>query len=75
MQQLLTGKKRLLDENGVRFSGEWLDKDWVIAIMKYVLKREELCCNTRYLCSKYDGFVDSLKYKRKFIVMTYLVIG
>lgn len=23
MQQLLTGKKRLLDENGVRFSGEW----------------------------------------------------
>ena len=25
MQQLLTGKKRLLDENGVRFSGEWKD--------------------------------------------------
>ena len=24
MQQLLTGKKRLLDENGVAFSGEWL---------------------------------------------------
>lgn len=23
MQQLLTGKKRLLDENGMRFSGEW----------------------------------------------------
>lgn len=23
MQQLLSGKKRLLDENGVRFSGEW----------------------------------------------------
>ena len=23
MQQLLTGKKRLLDENGVRFEGEW----------------------------------------------------
>lgn len=23
MRQLLTGKKRLLDENGVRFSGEW----------------------------------------------------
>lgn len=23
MQQLITGKKRLLDENGVRFSGEW----------------------------------------------------
>lgn len=23
MQQLLTGKKRLLDDNGVRFSGEW----------------------------------------------------
>ncbi|RLT91615.1 MULTISPECIES: restriction endonuclease subunit S [unclassified Ketobacter] len=26
MQQLLTGKKRLLDENGVRFSGEWEQK-------------------------------------------------
>ena len=25
MQQLLTGKKRLLDEDGVRFSGEWKD--------------------------------------------------
>ncbi|MBR7627940.1 restriction endonuclease subunit S [Aeromonas popoffii] len=24
MQQLLTGKKRLLDSNGVRFSGEWI---------------------------------------------------
>ena len=24
MQQLLTGKKRLLDENGVRFEGEWV---------------------------------------------------
>ncbi|EKT4487126.1 MULTISPECIES: restriction endonuclease subunit S [Shewanella] len=24
MQQLLTGKKRLLDKNGVRFSGEWI---------------------------------------------------
>lgn len=24
MQQLLTGKKRLLDENGMRFSGEWV---------------------------------------------------
>lgn len=23
MQQLLTGKKRLLDDNGIRFSGEW----------------------------------------------------
>lgn len=26
MQQLLTGKKRLLDKNGVRFSGEWDSK-------------------------------------------------
>ena len=26
MQQLLTGKKRLLDKNGVRFSGEWKNK-------------------------------------------------
>lgn len=26
MQQLLTGKKRLLDENGVRFKGKWISK-------------------------------------------------
>lgn len=26
MQQLLTGKKRLLDKNGVRFSGEWCER-------------------------------------------------
>ena len=26
MQQLLTGQKRLLDENGVKFSGEWSQK-------------------------------------------------
>ncbi|HEA3128123.1 TPA: restriction endonuclease subunit S [Aeromonas veronii] len=26
MQQLLTGKKRLLDSNGVRFSGEWRER-------------------------------------------------
>lgn len=26
MQQLLTGKKRLLDKNGLRFSGEWASK-------------------------------------------------
>lgn len=25
MQQLITGKKRLLDKNGVRFSGEWIE--------------------------------------------------
>ncbi|EFA4371133.1 putative restriction-modification DNA specificity domain protein [Escherichia coli] len=29
MQQLLTGKKRLLDENGVRFRGEW---KWLRAV-------------------------------------------
>jgi type I restriction enzyme S subunit len=29
MQQLLTGKKRLLDENGMRFSGEW---KWLKAV-------------------------------------------
>ena len=27
MQQLLTGKKRLLDENGVKFSNEWATKN------------------------------------------------
>ena len=26
MQQLLTGKKRLMDKNGVRFSGEWRER-------------------------------------------------
>jgi type I restriction enzyme S subunit len=35
MQQLLTGKKRLLDENGVRFSGEW-EKVEIGRVMKEV---------------------------------------
>ncbi|MFQ2106791.1 restriction endonuclease subunit S [Aeromonas rivipollensis] len=35
MQQLLTGKKRLLDNNGVRFSGEW-DKLQIKEIGKVV---------------------------------------
>lgn len=38
MQQLLTGKKRLLDENGVRFSGEWVyltfDNAFIVANKK-----------------------------------------
>lgn len=38
MQQLLTGQKRLLDENGVRFSGEWVyltfDNAFIVANKK-----------------------------------------
>lgn len=38
MQQLITGKKRLLDENGVRFSGEWVyltfDNAFIVANKK-----------------------------------------
>lgn len=38
IQQLLTGKKRLLDENGVRFSGEWVyltfDNAFIVANKK-----------------------------------------
>ena len=38
MQQLLTGKKRLLDENGVRFSGAWVyltfDNAFIVANKK-----------------------------------------
>lgn len=38
MQQLLTGNKRLLDENGVRFSGEWVyltfDNAFIVANKK-----------------------------------------
>ncbi|ENS2212157.1 restriction endonuclease subunit S, partial [Escherichia coli] len=38
MQQLLTGQKRLLDENGVRFNGEWVyltfDNAFIVANKK-----------------------------------------
>ena len=40
MQQLLTGKKRLLDKNGVRFSGEW--KKLAIGKLIKELKKEKI---------------------------------
>lgn len=40
MQQLLTGKKRLLDDNGVRFSGEW--KHGLLSDMAKIAKGKAL---------------------------------
>jgi len=40
MQQLLTGKKRMLDENGVRFSGEW-SKIAIGKLIKEIRKEKE----------------------------------
>ena len=44
MQQLLTGKKRLLDKNGVRFSGEWkqffIDDFFDVGSSKRVLQED-----------------------------------
>lgn len=47
MQQLLTGKKRLLDENSVRFSGEW-KKQELGSILKYCQPTEYLVKSTEY---------------------------
>lgn len=47
MQQLLTGKKRLLDENGVRFSGEW-EKVKLGDVLDYVQPTPYLVDSTDY---------------------------
>lgn len=47
MQKLLTGKKRLLDENGVRFSGEW-EKVKLGDVLDYVQPTPYLVDSTDY---------------------------
>lgn len=47
MQQLLTGKKRLTDENGVRFSGEW-EKVKLGDVLDYVQPTPYLVDSTDY---------------------------
>jgi type I restriction enzyme S subunit len=74
MQQLLTGKKRLgMPANGYDFKKTRygiIPKDWEYPAIKDVCtqvteKNTESADYPVLSCSKYDGFVDSLKYFKK----------
>ncbi|HGG2666186.1 TPA: restriction endonuclease subunit S [Escherichia coli] len=56
MQQLLTGKKRLLDENGVRFSGEWEFKR-ISEIATRVQRKNDAAEHPILTISSLSGFV------------------
>ena len=57
MQQLLTGKKRLLDENGVRFEGEW-QKQRLGSLLKEGKERNKDNSISRVLSvTNHSGFV------------------
>ena len=64
MQQLLTGNKRLLDKNGVRFSGEW-KKIAIGKIIKEIKKEKEVNPNSIELLTvklHYKGVTRSGKF-------------
>lgn len=56
MQQLLTGKKRLLDENGVRFSTEWEFKR-ISEIATRVQRKNDAAEHPILTISSLSGFV------------------
>tara|TARA_Y100000296_G_C5098872_1_gene218846 strand:- start:31 stop:441 length:411 start_codon:yes stop_codon:yes gene_type:complete len=56
MQQLLTGKKRLLDDNGVRFSGEWKFQS-ISQISKRVQRKSDGEDHPILTISSLSGFV------------------
>ena len=56
MQQLLTGKKRLLDENGVRFTGEWQFKS-ISQISKRIQRKSDGEDHPILTISSLSGFV------------------
>ncbi|HDS9369016.1 TPA: restriction endonuclease subunit S [Escherichia coli] len=56
MQQLLTGKKRLLDENGVRFSAEWEFKR-ISEIATRVQRKNDAAEHPILTISSLSGFV------------------
>lgn len=56
MQQLLTGKKRLLDENGERFSGEWKFKR-ISEIATRVQRKNDTSEHPILTISSLSGFV------------------
>lgn len=63
MQQLLTGKKRLLDENGDRFSGEW---EKIIVKNIFKLKTETSGSNTYKIYSvTKNGLINQQDYFNK----------
>ena len=61
MQQLLTGKKRLLDENGERFEGEWEESKLEEWIVEYKEKSTEENQFEVYTSSR-DGLVLQSEY-------------
>ena len=56
MQQLLTGKKRLLDKNGVRFSGEWKFQS-ISQISKRIQRKSDCEDHPILTISSLSGFV------------------
>ena len=68
MQQLLTGKKRLLDESGKRFEGEW--KDATVSSFGKVITGNT---TTKNDSSNYDGSISwatAEDFKRKYVSNT-----
>src|SRR5690625_3237785 len=57
MQQLLTGKKRLLDKNGVRFSGEWKDIRLKSVISKVKTRNKDNSIDRVLSVTNHSGFV------------------
>lgn len=57
MQQLLTGKKRLLDENGVRFSGEWKRTQLKTFLTESTLRNKNSNIDRVLSITNHSGFV------------------
>lgn len=57
MQQLLTGKKRLLDENGVRFSGEWKRTQLKTFLTESTLRNKSSNIERVLSITNHSGFV------------------
>lgn len=57
MQQLLTGKKRLLDENGVRFSEEWKDIRLKSVLSEVKLRNKDNPIDRVLSITNHSGFV------------------
>lgn len=57
MQQLLTGKKRLLDKNGVRFSGEWADIRLKSVLCEEKIRNKDNSIDRVLSVTNHSGFV------------------
>lgn len=57
MQQLLTGKKRLLDENGKRFEGEWFKTDLKELLKEVSARNKDESIERVLSVTNHSGFV------------------